>query len=164
MNPVTCKVCKHPRVAEIEALVRANKLTIQDASRELGCSYQEAWAHFNRCLAEPANADQFAQDLILLRELVFKLNDRVNDLEDTPTTKISVNMLTSLTREIRGLIRDLGALEGRLQSGTLIQLNQVNVKFEKLTSIMFSSLCDKCRGSLISELEKLEKIDLEQMR
>jgi len=156
---MTCKVCKHPRVAEIEGLVRAGKLTIQDASRELDCSYQEAWGHFNRCLKEPGNVDEFEEHLVLLRELVIKLKRRVDDLDDTPTTVISVKMLTSLVKELRGLVRDLGALEGRLQSGALIQLTSVTVKYEKLASVMFSNLCDDCRTNLIEELEQLEKVD-----
>ena len=156
---MTCKVCNHSRIGEIEGLIRADKLTIQDASRELGCSYQEAWKHFNKCLTAPGDADEFEGHLLLLKELVRKLKARVDDLDETPTTIVSVKMLTSLVKELRGLIRDLGALEGRLQSGALIQLTSITVKYEKLASVMFSNLCDECRSGLIVELEQLEKLD-----
>lgn len=156
MNPMTCKLCRHPRIAEIEALHRAGKITIEDASRELSASYQETWAHFNRCLAPLADEDAFEVYLNLMRELVNKLKDRVDDLDETPTTIVSVKMLTALVKELRGLIRDLGALEGRIQSGAIIQLNQVSDKYQKLTGIMFSGLCESCRAQMIAELERLE--------
>ena len=159
-----CKLCRHERINEIESLVRASKLTMPDAARELSCTYQEVWKHFNNCLKAPGNEEEFEKYLKILRELVDRLNTRVEDIEGTPTNLITVRMLTSLTKEMRGVIRDLGALEGRLQTGTLIQLTNVTIKYEKLTNILFSSLCDKCRGNLITELEAMEPINLEAMR
>ena len=161
---MTCKLCKHPRISEVEGLVRAGKLDIRAASRELDASYQETWKHFKECATAPEDEKEFEEYLDIMRNLVVRLNERVKDLEDTPTSLVSVKMLTSLVKEIRGLIRDLGALEGRLRSSPLVQLTNITVKYEKLTSIMFSSLCDTCRLKLAKQLEVMEPIKLEDYR
>jgi len=161
---MVCKLCKHPRIGEIEGLVKAGRLDIADASRELDAHYQETWKHFNECIKPPTEEKEFQEYLSILRELVMKLKHRIDDIEDVPTNLLSVKMLTSLIKELRGVVRDLGTLEGRLQSGTLIQLTNITVRYEKLTSLMFSNLCDNCRMSLIQELEKLETPSLQDMR
>ena len=162
---MTCSLCNNTNIGDIERLVHSNEMSMNEAAHELDCTYQDAWKHFNKCLVPVENSEQFEMYLGMMRDIVLKLNTRVESLEKVPTDLISVKMITSLTKELRGMIRDLGSLEGRIQSSPLIQLNQVTIKYSKLTSLMFSALCPECQLKLADGLDKIEQApDLENYR
>lgn len=161
---MTCKLDNHPDILDVETSVKGGVMTITQAARELDCSYQEAWRHFKECLQVPVEQIEFEGYLAILRELVIKMKKRVDSLALTPTNPSSIKMLTSLVKEIRGLVGNLAELEGRLSRSPILQLTQINVKFQKLTSFMFSTLCNECKLKLTNQLEDMEKVKLEDYR
>lgn len=161
---MVCKLDNHPKIAEVERSVKEGVMTITEAARELDSTYQETWKHFKECVKAPVENLEFEGYLAIMRELILKMKTRVDSLESTPTNAVSVKMLTSLVREIRGLVGNLAELEGRFQRSPLLQLTQINVKFEKLTAFMFTSLCDDCKLKLASQLEQMEPLKLEDHR
>ena len=161
---MVCKLDNHRNIVEVEAAVKDGTMTINEAALELDCTYQEAWRHFKECLNVPIEQIEFEGYLNILRQLVVKMNGRVNDLELTPTNPASVKMVTALVKEIRGLISKLAELEGRMSRSPMLQLTQVNVKFNRLTSFMFNELCDECKLKLSSQLNQMELPKLEDYR
>ena len=161
---MTCKLDNHPGIVDVETSVKEGTMTITEAARELDCSYQEAWKHFKECLEVPVEQIEFDGYLAILRELVIKLKTRVDSLDLTPTNPSSVKMITALVHQLRGLVGNLAELEGRLSRSPMLQLTQINIKYNKLTAFMFSNLCDDCKLKLADQLEHMEKIELEDYR
>ena len=153
---LSCPICSHPKRAEVEAAVKSGELTITKAAKMFGADYTTTWRHFKECLKEPIENREFEDNLMILREIICRLNDRVQDLEDLPTDLISVRMLTNLTKELRNGIKDLAELEGQFRASPLIQLNQITIQYEHLTSFLFTQLCPECKLKLSSHLTNLE--------
>lgn len=161
---MTCKLDNHLDIVGVETSVNGGVMTITEAARELDCSYQEAWRHFKDCVKAPVEQIEHEGYLTILRELVMKMKSRFDDLDLTPTNPASVKMVTTLVKEIRGLVNNLAELEGRMSRSPLLQLTQINVKYNQLTSFMFSSLCTECKLKLVNQLENAEQIKLEDYR
>ena len=161
---MTCKLDNHPDIVDVETSVKGGVMTITEAARELDCSYQEAWRHFKECVKAPVEQIEYEGYMTILRELVMKMKNRVDSLTLTPTNPSSVKMLTSLVKEIRGLVGNLAELEGRLSRSPMLQLTQINVRYNKLTAFMFSTLCTECKLKLANQLEQTETIKLEDYR
>ena len=118
--------------------------------------YQSTWRHFKYCLKEPVEDEDFENLLKILQKLIIRLDQRVDELEGTPTNLISVKMVTTLARELRGCIGALAELEGKIKVSPLIQLTSVTMKLEKITSFMFAELCDNCKEKFITYADELE--------
>lgn len=156
---MVCSLDNHKDISAVEDAVKAGTMTIQEASIELDASYQETWRHFKDCVQVPVEQIEFEGYLAIMRELVLKLKNRVDELDTTPTNLSSVKMVTALVQQIRGLISNLAELEGRLQRSPMLKLTQINVKYNQLTSFMFSELCEICKLKLSTRLEELPQLE-----
>ena len=154
---MVCKICENPKIEDVEIAVKAGRITIQQAATQLGEDYQSTWQHFKHCLKEPVMDKDFEGLLKILQKLIFRLDKQVDDLEESPTNLVSVKMITSLASALRGCIKDLAELEGKIRTSPLISLTNITMKLDKLTSFMFSELCDNCKEKFIAYVEDLEQ-------
>ncbi len=154
---MVCKICENPKIEDVEISVKSGRITIKEAAMELGADYQSTWSHFKHCLKEPVEDKDFEDLLKILQKLIFRLDRRVDELEEAPTNLVSVKMLTALASSLRGCIKDLAELEGKIRTSPLIHLTNVTMKLDKITSFLFSELCDACKEKFIIYVEELEQ-------
>lgn len=98
---------------------------------------------------------EFTDDL---KEIIQKLKRKVHEVLGDPSAR---DRPTAWIHQLRGCIRDLAELEGKLQKAPLIQLTQLNVQFEHLTTFLIRDLCENCRekaAKFIAEIARQKKI------
>ena len=127
------------------------KTTMEEAAREVGEPLSDVRRHFVECIKQDDDSE-FDEYMHIMKDLVISMNLRVAELEGLPTNLPNVKMVTGLVREIRGLIKDLAELEGRLQRSPMIQYNMVTMQYESLTKFLFEHLCDECKLSVGKQL------------
>ena len=150
VRPKACAVCQHSKGASVISEIALGRLTTDEAAKLLGVSRDKVQRHLRECL----NTETLGIEYVLtLKELVEKLKTMTEDLEGRGTNPLTVKMMTSLVHEIRGLVRDVATLEGRLQVAPLIQINQLNLKLEKIQSFVLQKLPNKYQKLLLEQLE-----------
>ena len=164
--PRKCSICEDERAQQWATDLYLGKITLEDISRDSGMSYQMVWRHFHEHVEVSVQNGQIVLKQIkpeenyieVLHNLMDDLRRMVKDLQDEPTNQATVKMKTQLISEIRGLIRDLCTLEGTLRRGPLIQLNQLNIQFEYLTSYLAMNLCEHCKKKVAEFLVQERKV------
>jgi len=138
-------------------LVALGKRTLTEAARELSVSVDLVRHHLKECMKrvkEPERQQREERDYpILLNDLLMKLREKIYEIYEMRTTPTNIRMLTLALSEARKLCTDIATLEGRLQQSFVVQFNQLNIQFEKLTSFMITSLCRECREKVQAYLE-----------
>jgi len=151
---MSCAVCNHPKADEILAKLLDERITMEDAARELGVSTKTLWRHLKYHVTD---ADVYKGDidpLKLLEELALLLKERLDALKGTKKgVYVHERMIAMLVREIRETLMDLERLSGRLKAAPLIQLQQINIQYEKLLAFITTELCEECRKKVIRYLE-----------
>jgi len=149
-----CAVCNHPKANEILAKLYDEKITLEDAARELGVSPKTLWRHLKYHVTDSDVVDREIDPLKLLEELTLLLKERLDALKGTKKgVYVHERMIAMLVREIRETLMDIEKLSGRLQAAPLIQLQQINVQYEKLLAFITTELCEECRKKVIRFLE-----------
>jgi len=95
----------------------------------------------------------------LLRKSVQKFISRLTSAMELPVSAYNEGAVTKLSAELRALMRDILEFEGKLQTAPTIQLTIVQTQMTKLTSFLFSSLCDTDREKLMKALPELMKAE-----
>jgi len=130
--------------------IALGRLNTDEAAQLLGVSRDKVQKHLRECLKTETLGIEYVSTL---KELVDKLKAMVDDLEGRGTNPMTVKMVTSLVHELRGLVRDVATLEGRLQVAPLIQINQLNLKLEKIQSFVLQKLPEEYQKLLLTHLE-----------
>jgi hypothetical protein len=141
-----CSVCKHPKAPEVVAKVKAGTLTIEDAAKELGVSYPLMWRHLR--YHEVTDQQVLSGDIDtfgLLKELVTVLKRWLDEAKQLSPTVGNARILDVVVRNMRQTLMDIETLTGRLRTAPLIQLQQVNIQYEKLTAFLLTQTCPECR-------------------
>ena len=89
----------------------------------------------------------------MLQELIFKLKelfDKYSKGDDVTT----VRALTTLVKELRGCIRIMEELTGKLQTGPMITLHLQQITINKVQSFLMEEVCDDCRLKVVEHLGK----------
>jgi len=155
---------KHPRIKEVEEKVKSNQMGLREAAIELNVSYQAIWNHFKESGRLPSEDEEFEYYLYILKELIEDIKKRLDEIDTRPTDLVTSRILSLLSKEIRGSIRDLAELLGRVQTGIIIQFNQLNVRYNKLSSFMMASCCPDCKKKLLDLIEADVNASLEHER
>jgi len=152
---MVCSVCRNPKAPEILAKVWNEEMTLADAARHLGVSYQLLWHHMRFHEGrKPAETSADVDAIAVLREITDILKERLDQLRGLPVgIVVNERMITMLTRDLRETIMDLERLTGRLRSAPLIQLQQINVHYEQLLTFIVRELCSECRKKARKWLE-----------
>lgn len=167
---MSCEVCKHPRAAEVMMRVFAGDLTYVDAASALRLPVPTVW----HCMKEHWQAERQGDRIILkevteakttedfvglMRKSVQRFIGRLDQAMGLPVSAYNEGAVTKLSAELRALMRDILEFEGKLQSAPLIQLSLIQVQMHKLTSFLFSALCDADREKLMKVLPELMKVE-----
>ena len=168
--PRPCPIHNSPKGPEVLRRVFEGVLDLRAAARELDVSYPLMWRCYNYHYKMKASAKgvslelkeseemeevEFTEDL---KGIIQKLKHKVDEVLSDPSVR---DRPTAWIHQFRGCIRDLAELEGKLQRAPLIQLTQLNVQFEHLTTFLIRDLCEDCRekaAKFIAEIAKQKQI------
>jgi len=123
---VNCKVCDHPRALEIMQQVYAGKITYVEAARELDLPIPTVWNCFKEHWQitdqglEQKQAKSTEDYVAVLKELIEKFITRLSAAMALPVSSYNDAAVTRLSKELRGLMRDILEFEGKLRTGTLV--------------------------------------------
>jgi len=167
-----CKVCKHPKALQVMRKVFAGEMTYVEAAKELELPTSTVFHCFSNHWEMEATADSVIMRLKeaktvddyveVLKVILEKLIGQLKHELDKPGSAINQSAITRVIQEVRRTMRDVLEFEGQLKSGPLIQLTVLETQFTKLTSVLFTELCPKCRAKLLEVLPELESEQSEQ--
>jgi len=146
--------------------VFAGNLTYVEAAKELRLPTSTVWHCFSEHWSVEAEGEKVTLRLLqqaettedfvtLLRKSIKKFILRLETAMEMPVTSYNEGAITKLSAELRALMRDILEFEGKLKSTPLIQLNVLQVQLQKLTSFLFSELCEGDRQKLLKILPEL---------
>lgn len=162
-----CKVCTHPRAFEIMTKVFQGNLTYVDAAQELNLPKPTVWncfAHHWEVVNEAEGVSlrlkdaQTPDDFIdILKSNIRLFIKRLESTKTLPISALNERAITSLSKELRGHMRDILEFEGKLTTGAFVQFNILQVQMTKLTSFLLSELCEVDRQKLLTALPTIIK-------
>lgn len=163
-----CPVCEHPKNISITNEILRGIMTIGEAGNYFNVTRDVMEVHVKehiRVLPTDSGAlvavERKDMDSIgMLQELIFKLKglfDKYSKGEDVTT----VRSLTALVRELRGCIRIMEELTGKLQTGPMITLHLQQIVINKVQSFLMEEVCPDCRTKVVEYLGK--ELELQKM-
>lgn len=162
-----CKVCNHPDALRIMQKVFAGDLTYVQAAKELNLPIPTVWKcfkeHWETIITEGSVAIKLKEakttgDYVeILKGLIDKFIVRLDKAIGLPASTYTDAALTRLSKELRGMMRDILEFEGKLKVTPLIQLTVLQTQMTKLTSVLFSELCPECQKQLLKVLPELQE-------
>jgi len=170
-----CVLDKAPDRAELEEKYYRKEMTQSEIAMHLGVSEQQVSEHFRFHIPNQV-AGALVRDGTIIEELKDLVIDKLgilkgkitklNSLVDTAISSLEAdgeNMdpskvlsLKSLASELRNYIKDTALLEGELRSAPLLQLQQVNVEFNQIKSVVLNSLPPEYQLKVAEALAQLE--------
>ena len=162
-----CKVCAHPRALEIMQRVFAGSLTYTQAAKELHLPIPTVWNCFKEHWQTEITEDKIilkmkqaktTEDYVeILKDLIERFITRLNTAMGQPVTAYNDRAVTTLSKELRSLMRDILEFQGKLRVGPLVQLTVLQAQFTKLTSLIFSDFCAECQMKLLKAIPELKE-------
>ena len=163
---MSCQVCEHPKAFEIMSRVFSGDLTYVTAARMMNIPASTVWHCFAnhwqveasdgvvtlKAVAQLETTDDFVKRL---RETLKRFILRLDQAMDMPVSAYNESAVTRLSAELRALMRDILEFEGKLRAAPLVQLNVLQVQFNKLTSLIFSEFCEADREKLMKAIPEL---------
>jgi len=163
-----CSVCEHPNAFGVMKRVFSGELTYVQAAKELNRPTEEVWTCFRehwqmessdgvvtlRALKEAESVEDY---VALLKKTLRKFITRLSEALSLPISAYNETAITKLSTEQRSLMRDILEFEGKLRSTPVIQLNILQIQMSKLTSFLFSELCEADQQKLLRALPELQQ-------
>lgn len=146
--------------------VFAGDMTYVEAARLMALPVPTVW----HCFAEHWRIESTEQGVALkpveqletiedfvsrLRILLKRFIQRLEEAMKLSIAAYNETAVTRLSAEMRALMRDILAFEGKLQTAPIVQLNILQVQQTKLTSWLFTELCRMDREKLLASLPEL---------
>jgi hypothetical protein len=163
--PSDCSVCNHPKSFELMTKVFQGKMNYIDAAREMNLPYQTVWkcftSHWETISDEEGlkiqlkKATEAGDFVTILRKNIELFINRLDQAKTMPVSSYNEGAVTKLSSELRGIMRDILEFEGKLKTGTIIQLNIMQVQMTKLTEFLLSNLCEEDKQKLIIALPQI---------
>lgn len=168
--PESCFICLNPQSLQVDKEVILGKISFAQAARFLHVSLNDYMKHFREHSAsrldQMENTRQHQQeikppenldDIQLLRWCTKQLTERLNEFLLLPIDATRDKTMLQVIQQVRGCIMDMAQLEGRLQTASFVQYNQLLVQYNTLNEVVLTSLCPKCREALERKLEVVIK-------
>jgi len=149
--PRTSRLQDDPNYTKVVTAILEGQVTIKAGALALQTSEENLWHHVQGLIEAQKTEAQPVEFTEILRGLIQDLQKKVKSmmllpLEDRPT---------SVIRELRGCILDLATLEGKLTAQPIVQLNQVTMQLNQITSFLYSGLCPACQAKVVEFVRKL---------
>jgi len=142
-------------------------LTYVEAAQELNIPKPTVWNCFTHHwevvskeegvvlrLKEAQTPDDFIE---LLKNNIRLFIQRLEKAKQLPVSALNERAITSLSKELRGHMRDILEFEGKLKTGTFVQFNVLQLQMTKLNSFLLSELCEVDRQKLLRALPEIIK-------
>ena len=164
-----CEICRTPNIEKVEMAYVQKQLSTQEVITQFDCSKWK-WYHHVKYHLKPGvasamskNADFLANQIVDktgdLLESLERLQEKVNLLEsqiDGNTEPAKIKAYTSMEAEIRNTILALGKIQGDFKDSAYIQVNNITVQLNKISDVIMSNACPKCKPIFASKLEDLK--------
>jgi len=138
------KIEAHPNHKEILQLITDNRMSTEQAARELEVDPGQL-RRYIKDTAEATELDTLNEYTAGIQVMIRMLGSMLDTIKDNPVESEMVKMVTSMTRECRGLIRDLADLQGKMGKVAGIEANPAEAKYNDLVSFLMVNLCGECR-------------------
>jgi len=160
-----CEVCNHPKAFELMTKVFQGKLTYIVAAEQMQLPVPSVWNCFSKhweTVTEDENlairlkeAKDSGDFVSILRDSIDLFIKRLGEAKNLPVSSINEKAVTSLSSELRGIMRDVLQFEGKLNTGIMVQLNIVQLQMTKLTNWLMVELCDNDKKKLMEHLPEI---------
>jgi len=153
MSP--CKVCSHKENWSVTNAFLRGEIDMYEAARRLDTSYDVFWHHIKKCLKKESEQIEGKGYSEILDDLFKKLTIRCNELLALPVNPSNERMLRLSVQSIMDVMSRISQLKG-LVSQPFLQLNQLTVQFNKITSFLVTELCPRCKSKVIKFVEEVK--------
>jgi hypothetical protein len=170
MNSNQCVICIAPDSELVNAKVAKHDMTDKEAAEHYGVTLRIWAAHYeSHVLRKLVNA--LSTDIVPLKEIVIEKThivaescDRLRKivlqmsekiLTDEETDSKDILAMGQMERNLAQTVKDLAQLQGELNSGDTINIQNNIVKAEQLTNVMMENACSACKGLFLKKLETI---------
>ena len=164
-----CEVCRTPNIEKVELDFIQKKMSTQEVITQLDCSKWK-WYHHVKYHLKPGvaqaiskNADFLANQIVDktgdLLESLERLQEKVNLIEsqiDGNTEPTKIKVYTSMEAEIRNTVLALAKIQGDFKDSAYIQVNNITVQLNKISDIVMTNACPRCKPIFATKLEDLK--------
>ena len=165
MDAPTCPVCRTKAygAARMRDCVMG-KTTPHQVALDIGCTLEEVMTHMNdghdlkvddtgQMQSTDALLNRLMKSMNVLDEWTSFIIGTVKEAKDVDRAK--VQMMVSLTQEIRKTVESVAVLQGRVGQGdAAAQINQLNTKVIDLTNSVLDNCCQDCKLKILSSMER----------
>ncbi len=174
MNSNQCVICIEPDAEYIGSKVAKHDMTDSEAAKHYGVN-ERIWAahyeqHVFRKLVNALSTDivplkeiviektkMVAESCDRLRKIVLQMSEKALLSKDIDSREILA--LGQMERNLVQTVKDLALIQGELNEGTTINIQNNIVKAEKLTNIMMENACPTCKGVFLNKLQTFKIAD-----
>jgi len=151
------KIEEHPLKNEILEQVFLGKLDIMSAAKRMGVPYETLWNYVKRTKEKPKQVETVTDVIEIMRDLLKKVRSRVSEMLAMPVEVRTERDVASSIQALRGIVMDLAQLERQISTAPVVQIETLNIQYNKLQEFIVASLCDDCKEKVIQFLESEEK-------
>jgi len=148
------KIDTHPLRDVVLKQVLLGKMTIREAASRLQVSEKTLWHYIKK--GEVSTSEEPSDLIELLRDILKKLKLRVEELLARPVSYQDEKMLSMNVSNLEKIVMDLAKLTKQIQSAPLVQIQHIEVQYNKLQQFMLERLCVACKSKLLKYLEGQE--------
>lgn len=157
------KIEEHPQSREIIELILNDKMSSEQGARELDVDPGQLRRYIKK-MTEEEHSQTMEMYADGMHAMIQKLGKMINELDGMPVEPAMVKMMTSMTREARGLIRDLADLQKQIASTSGPRNQESAAKYNNLISFLMNNLCGECRMLVGRRLAESEQTDLGDLK
>lgn len=175
LNTNQCIVCVHEDADYINSKVAKQEMTDEQAAKHFGISVRIWAAHYeSHVLRKLVSAlstdivplkkivinkvDMVSESCDRLRRVILEMNEKLLKREDGEVDSKDILALGQMERNLAQTVKDLAHIQGELNTGDTINIQNNVVKAEKLTNVVMENACPACKRIF---LDKLETVKLE---
>jgi len=126
-------------------------MNIREAAARLQVSERTLWHYLRRSYPEP---EEEPTDIIeMFKDVLKKLRGRVDELLARPVSYQDEKMLAMNISSLEKLGMDLAKLERKISEAPLVQIQHIEIQYNKLQQFMLENLCSECQDKLVKYLE-----------
>lgn len=148
---ILCKACDDPSSKDIERQIWLGEMTVTNAARAVGMSYDDYWDHLQN--HKPKKSPTQKEPDQVLDNLIIKLDGRATKLLSQPMNLTYEKVIVSELRLLKDLAMDIAKLQHKIQETPQIQIQNFIMHQQKLTTFLLDNLCPVCKEQVVKFLE-----------
>lgn len=149
----TCPVCSHSHREEIESLLLSGEDTLVHVAEKFNVPFDELYEHMKSHVQGWKESSE-EEWTAVLEKYLRKLSVKLDRLLSRPLEPSTVKPVVELTKEVRGLVRDLATLSGKIQTTPVIEILQLQSQNQKILEFVMEVLSEDQKRLLLQRLEE----------